>query len=66
MKTLKKLLASLAVVCCISNLNASNIHHKVVFDTNISISTKVAKDGSTYSIIKQNDCVFSSEEGMPR
>jgi hypothetical protein len=67
MKFLKSLLSIHLFVCLfVVNTHASNVKHKVVFNTSIIIDTTIAADGNIYSRINLSDCSFSSEEGMPQ
>lgn len=54
------------LICIVFTIQATNIKHKVVFDTKIVIDTIVETDGNIYSMIKLPDCSFSSDEGSPQ
>lgn len=66
MKYLKESLFIWIFICCLILAHATDIKHKVIFDTKVVIDTTVAADGNTYSVIKFTDCSFSSEEGNPQ
>jgi hypothetical protein len=66
MKYLKESLFIWIFICCLIPAHATDIKHKVIFDTKVVIDMTVAADGNTYSIIKFADCSFSSEEGNPQ
>ncbi len=66
MKYLKESLFIWIFICCLISAYATDIKHKVIFDTKVVVDTTAAADGNTYSIIKFADCSFSSEEGNPQ
>ena len=66
MKYLKESLSIWIFICCLIQVHATDIKHKVIFDTKVAIDTTLAADGNIYSIIKFADCSFSSEEGYPQ
>jgi len=66
MKTLKRFLFVCVFVCCSIPIIATNIQHKVVFDTKVVIDTMIAQDGNTYSIIDFPGCSYSLKEGAPQ
>jgi hypothetical protein len=66
MKCLKNSLFVWLFICCLTPAQATDIKHKVIFDTKVVIDTTIAADGNTYSVIKFPDCSFSQEEGMPQ